>query len=918
MKNRKLHIIGILVFLTFSFTNLFAQDKILKNRNFSKVIGLVEEKRYFLAIKELDDYSKKFANNFYYNFYRGICELNLNTHRNLSIGFFKKALAEIEPQKVPHINYISTTFNLAKAYFYAEKIDSAQELFNRLFTIIPAKYGEMRKQTVQFVSYCLRAKELISRPIKAKVMNISALNTIFNEHSPLVTADESSVVFTSTRAGSTGGKFSPEGDFYEDIYIAEKNKGKWMPPRRISDNINTDYHESDVWLSIDGSELYIYKGIKNTGDIYFSKLRNDGIWTIPKPLKIINSEAYETSAFKTMDGKYLFFSSNRKGGYGGKDLYFITRLEDGSWSKAKNLGPTINSSGDEDCPYLQPNGSFYFSSTGHKSMGGFDIFVSHWKKDDSFSIPRNIGYPVNSVEDDLFFIPSLDGLRAYLSSARKGGKGKFDLYKVSFANTYKTEINLLNGVVKAESGKLSNVNILVIQDSFRFSFKPNIFSGNFLLPLKNLEPYKVIFSSQGNQSVIKNINFEKKIENSFFQYFNLDTIFLQVPIIDVSNLPLVTEDTLLAMPAPSLDDIDIEEEDYSWADSSIRNANQTPIVNVFFDYNPQTHKQNNYKTQINKINYIPVAPKRYSIPGFLTIEDIPFGFNQVKISNTQTLSELSSYLKKNKKAKILLTGYTDSKGDSIYNLKLSIKRVQEVYNALLAMGVSPKQLVLQSKGEDNLIFKDWDKQDRQASKAAAFNRRVEIKILQEGKNGILMIKPLDFPKELTNLLIRKVKAPPKKAIKDTNCLYYIELIASSVPLELPHKIAQFEVKRVKNKFGVYSYNIGNIKTKKEAIYWLRELKSRGFVSAKIIVVSPVDDKLGYFYSIHIMMTDKPLVDFDFSKLGKVIAHKSENYYHYYYGQYLNLVDAEQARIKALKAGFKNAFIFINDYKDVEQ
>jgi len=910
LKNIKIYI-GLFFF--FSSTIVAAQRNLNNNKNFQRVVNMVEEKRFYIADNELDKFSEKYKDNFYYNFYKGICQLYL-WKNNQAIIYFKSALALAENQDLSVENYLNTKYYLATALFYTEKIDSAMVYFNQLYATLPAKYKIRRQKIVQYISKGMIAKEFMHNPKKIKIKNISALNTIFNDDSPLVSADGKMMVFTSSRVGSTGGRFTQNGDFYEDIYSAIKPDTSWILKGRISDNINTENHESNVWMSIDAKELYVYKNEKGNGNIYISHLQEAGTWSTLKPLDIINTDANESSAFKTFDGKYLFFVSDRKGGYGGKDIYYIKRLKNGTWSKAINAGNTINTRYDEESPYLQLNNLLYFSSEGHKNMGGFDIFISKWNDNKSFGIAENMGYPLNSVADDLFFTPSFDGLRAYFCSKRKSSKGQMDIYKAVFPASYNTNIQLLSGIVQVESGSLDKVKITPLNQQIEIS--PNYHTGQFFMPLDKKDNYSIKFEAKGNQTVIRNFTLKQNKQNKFYQYFDLDTICLKVPITDVSALPIVINDTLFAIKAPNLDVLSdkVQEEDI-WNSNEFDSLNISPVLN-FHVNTDSLFKQSKLITNTTRINNIYTKKEKINLPGFEIVQDIPFQFNNYNLKNLNQLKKLKTFLNQNLQSVILLVGHTDSKGDSLYNLKLSQKRITSVYNQLISWGVNPAQIVVKNVGEKNRYIDENQFKGELYEEAAGLNRRVDVRVLKQGKNNLLYVNSLPIPKKILSQLIDTTLNPVKNA-KDS-FIFRIELIQSAVKINLNSHVGIFKIDEKTNKFGVYSYELGNFKTKEEALYWLREMKNRGFTSARIIVKTPIDDKISYFYSIHLLMTDKPVKNKLFAKLDNVIVTKTKDYYHYYYGQFLSLKDAEKARKKVVEIGFDNAFIFINDYSNVEK
>src|SRR5690606_24474694 len=205
--------------------------------------------------------------------------------------------------------------------------------------------------------------------------------------------------------------------------------------------INNAYHNSNLAISADVSTLFLFNDEGN-GDIYFSDLI-DGKWSVPQPLPgIINSSFQEKSITISSDEKTLYFSSDRPGGYGGLDIYKATLDSKGDWSNVKNLGPIINTEFDDDGPFIDYDGvTFYFSSKGHKGMGGHDIFKSVFNpQSNEWSEPQNLGYPINTPDDDIYFVASpKDDKRAYYSSVREDGMGYTDIYMITVPEGLKSE-----------------------------------------------------------------------------------------------------------------------------------------------------------------------------------------------------------------------------------------------------------------------------------------------------------------------------------------------------------------------------------------------------------------------------------------------------------------------------------------------
>ncbi|MEO7080491.1 MAG: hypothetical protein ABIY71_03150, partial [Flavobacteriales bacterium] len=225
----------------------------------------------------------------------------------------------------------------------------------------------------------------------------------------------------------------------------------WSRARNLQAPVNSTMQDATVGLSPDGNEMIIYRAsdAMPDGDLFITQ-RSQGVWSTPERMTDqINSKAHEPSATISPDGSEIYFTSDRPGGFGGRDLYRIRRLPNGQWSLPLNLGPEINTAFDEDAPFMHSDGTtLFFSSNGHNTMGGFDIFKAALLDPDMniWDKPVNMGYPLNTVNDDIYFSLGEDGRTGYFSSEREGGLGGQDIYEVVFP-TSQVEYLLVQGVI---------------------------------------------------------------------------------------------------------------------------------------------------------------------------------------------------------------------------------------------------------------------------------------------------------------------------------------------------------------------------------------------------------------------------------------------------------------------------------------
>ena len=190
------------------------------------------------------------------------------------------------------------------------------------------------------------------------------------------------------------------------FYYSTKTNGQWSGPVNMNELLKVDRDLFPTSISNDGKTLYLYSSADYDGIIYTSQFEN-GIWSpLVKLNENINTKYWESHATISHDNKKLYFTSNRKGGYEGLDIYVSERDSTGDWGPAKNLGPVINTPYNEESPFLSKDDkTLFFSSRGHFNMGGYDIFYSTLLPDGEWSVPLNVGFPLNSTDDDVFFKP---------------------------------------------------------------------------------------------------------------------------------------------------------------------------------------------------------------------------------------------------------------------------------------------------------------------------------------------------------------------------------------------------------------------------------------------------------------------------------------------------------------------------------
>lgn len=276
--------------------------------------------------------------------------------------------------------------------------------------------------------------EIVGKPSLYSIHALGLeINSEWPDYAPIVNHDETLLIFTSRRQeGNTSADVDRDNFYFEDIFFSERINGEWTKAKNIGPPINTSYHDASIGLSFDGNRLYLYKD-ENKGDLYYSD-RISGQWTEPQRMSSrINSTTFaERSITETADPNVIIYSSDRPGGEGGQDLYTVSKDEKGNWYKTKSLGSIINTKYDEDSPFLMHDGkTLFFSSNGQKGYGGYDIFKSVYDSaKGQWGEPINLGYPVNTPDDEIYFTATKDGKKAFYASVREEGKGYTDIFMI--------------------------------------------------------------------------------------------------------------------------------------------------------------------------------------------------------------------------------------------------------------------------------------------------------------------------------------------------------------------------------------------------------------------------------------------------------------------------------------------------------
>ncbi|RTQ52609.1 hypothetical protein EJV47_05415 [Hymenobacter gummosus] len=548
--------------------------------------------------------------------------------------------------------------------YWLGRVDHLNYNFDEAITHFQAYNATLKKkdtrkaQLAQLIQHAKNAKIQFNSPKDIFVKNLGpTINTSFSEHSPVISADDKLLLFTTRSENVTGanadgdkakkgqGNVATDGEYFEDIFEAKRiDEDEWEKPRSLSGALNGKGHDASIQVFDNDTKMLMYRQDEG-GDIFYSE-RNGTDWTEPKKLNgNINSKAFESDAFITPDGLTIYFSTSKYSEDNTLDIYFATRQPGGDWGPAKSIGSQINTKFDDDSPYLSRDGkTLYFSSRGHNTMGGYDIFKSTWDEAArTWGRPENMGYPVNTPDDDTYYRLSPDGSYAYLSSYRIGGYGEKDIYTINYIknvnvkgkvfSTQGDSTTVIPGVELVFNGQTASKEVI----SFRDVTKPD--SGNYQVTVLSGRSYQVALSKDG-----KNIATEE------------------------FAVPVVTNDS----------------------------------------------------TTITKNFYIPyVDTAGFAGPGLKPIYFDTDKYT-LRPESVKQLNNVASVMKANPGLNISIEGHCDSRNTDEYNMVLGQNRANAAFNFLKRNGIGETRMVTVSYGERRPAAPNDSPENMQLNRRAEF------------------------------------------------------------------------------------------------------------------------------------------------------------------------------------------------------
>jgi outer membrane protein OmpA-like peptidoglycan-associated protein/tetratricopeptide (TPR) repeat protein len=698
-----------------------------------------------------------------YNYRKGFIILNSRNDFENAMKYLEKAVVNVKNNydmySAKETNAPSDSYyHLARCYHLDYQLDKAIEYYN-LFIKNSSKKSELIDKAKLGITQCEVAKELIKTPKSAKVKNLDKpINTEYPEYSPVVSFDGKSLYYTSRRPwenGETESFRDPKLYQYpEDIYLSTLlGNSQWSEGKRLEfcvDNVN----EATISVSLDEKRIYAYQDVSGNGDIFQSEFK-DNKFQILEILeqKGINTDFWETHCTVTPDGNNIYFVSERPGGYGGRDIYRIVRMMDGSWSEPINLGPKINTKYDEDSPFLAiDNKTMYFASNGPKSIGGFDIFVTVRDEDNNWSEPINLGVPINSTGDDIFYTTTIDGLRGYITSQRKGGFGEKDIYEIDNDYMGVQNVAVLTGTmhVLGNAEITDETHVLLtcsncLEKNVRIPVRQR--DGAFVQVLEKCKDYEITYM-KNNSEVIKSEKFNttchKKYEEINKEVWIADYDLTGAVRDRETNLPIegVKVDIYNKADGKLLESLTTNAEG-RFASTLLDDKFYGDVIDYEFKFSApkyltiSSELRDTLKENINfeKNLFMDINKAGLDVGKVLELNPIYFDLDKYDIRPDAEieLNKIVKIMNENSTMKIELGSHTDCRASAAYNLKLSDLRAKASAEYIRKRITNPKRIYGKGYGESKLINDcacEGEVESPCSEEEHALNRRTEFRIVK--------------------------------------------------------------------------------------------------------------------------------------------------------------------------------------------
>ncbi len=831
------------------------------------------------------------------NFSIGICYLNMPGMVENSIPYLEKASQNVSK------NYMEGNYKEDKApeeaYFYLAKAYRLTRNYDKSIDVYKKYRAELSPTDVYYLDFCdlqvrtcEQAKKLEAKPIvfTQKEADFSIAEECYN---PAMSGDGNSVVFTSMQ--QVKDDYTGEKLWFEIINYSTKTAVGWSEPKDLSIQLASDGYYSTTFLNYTGDYMLCYRDDYGNGNIYFSVLEGKQWSKLEKLPKQISSRGNETHASLTRDGNTMYFTSDREGGIGGKDIYRVSKDGSGKWGKPENLGEGINTQFEEETPFINADGTIlYFASEAHTSMGGYDIFKSTLNSDGTWSQPQNLGYPVNTGRDDLFYYPLEDG-SALMSGV--SDEGKWRIYHIEYPRYLpqpdtepveeEVQVTEPEPIIVDVKNNLQEIEPVVESVS-----QPEPESVVESVPVIETEPVievpKVILPSEYELHGTLSLQDNSMLNTSFYIH-----VAKSDGEVIASLSPSVSTGEFKTVLKPG-----------TYKLTAYGTGYEAASKNVVIDPNQQNPEV---------VAFLSMRPIQVSNGEYYTIKNVFFEYNSVVLNRDaqEELERLAVLMKKNPSLYIEVSGHTDSHGSEDYNLRLSAKRSRAVIDYLQGRGIETSRFVAKSMGTEYYIAINENPDGSDNPEGRRLNRRAEMKIIKSNSDKIT---------------VENIFVPDELRYKD-QLTYTILLMETDKPL--PSTYFSKSGENINNVWmfqtaSGYLYTVGQFKEQAEALPIMNMVVDAGFPKARVISSIEYHElvqKSSNFYKSKMNESDKTVYTIQlaalgtkapagrFKNIGDVDEVKGEDgYYRYIWGEYIGKTSARQALDEVVAKGYTDAFI----------
>lgn len=729
---------------------------------------------YYQSLQIIDKLLEIDPENSNYNYRKGYALLFSQSDFTKPLPYLEKAIKntkkvyDASSEKETNAP-IDAYYYMGKCYHLNEDLEKAKEYYQKYMDLSSKKNALYPWAEHGLTQVAVAEKEMRS-PKNYELKNLgSTINTEYPEYAPVISLDGTALFFTSRRLWADSLNFrmkDPTTNFYwEDIYVSYKDfDDAWMEPIML-EFCRPNQNEATVSVSADERKIYVYNDVAGNGDIFYSKFESNTFTNIEElDIPKLNTKAWETHLTVTPDGRTIYFVSDREGGFGGRDIYRIVKLPNGKWSEPINLGETINSEFDEDSPFMAvDNKTLYFASNGVNSMGGFDIFMSVRDEFDNWSAPINLGYPLNSTGDDIFYTTTMDGMTGYLTSFRRDGYGEKDIYEIRNNFLGKQAVSVLKGEIVVAGNKplpediSVTVNCLNCGDNNSLRLFPRLRDGIYFSKLEKCREYELIYTYNDGKTEFHRDVINTNCENEFEELHQRVLLRLDdMTIIPFMKYTLagtvadfVSHDMLenvkvefLNEAGESFESLITDNEgrfksnilDSSFFGDKLSfkvRISKEAYLTQKFDVNQTLGKESHI--QLTYLIDKPDVGK--DLAEVLELNPIYFDLDKSDIRPDAEieLNKIVTIMNDNPSIKIELGSHTDCRGSAAYNMSLSDRRAKSSAEYIRKRISNPSRIFGKGYGESKLvnhceceadIKSDCSEEEHQA------NRRTEFRIIE--------------------------------------------------------------------------------------------------------------------------------------------------------------------------------------------